>query len=342
MNKKPKILVTGANGFIGSHIIKYLSAKNEYEVTGLVRKTSDLFRFGGKKYDLLYASLNESMDKITKGMDVVIHTACKTIDYGEYSDFFMTNVEGTVNILKAAVTNGVKRFIHFSSNVVYGFNGNYYTTENKEKRPFNNAYCKTKTLAEKEVFGFKNKIEIVIIRPTNVFGPFDLTITYPIIKAIEKGLIGWPKGGITLTSPCYVENLVFATERAVLSKTGIGEAYNISDGKDIPWKNYLSLLAERIKCKVPRLYVPSIPLYYSAHFMESIYKLFKVKKPPIITPHLIAYVKHDTSYSVEKANRLLNYHPPFTTEEGVKKSAEWYLEFKETIDKKKGEFALRI
>lgn len=329
MSKQINILVTGANGFIGSHILKYLAGEKEYNVTGLVRKTSNRFRLCGKKYNLSYASLNEPLEKFTKGIDTVIHTASNTNDWGKNGDIYRTNIDGTVNLLRASVKNGVNRFIHFSSTVVYGFDGNFKTTEDKKPDPFHNGYCITKALAEKEVLRFRDKIEIVILRPSNVFGPFDIKFTYLFIWAIKKGLPAFPKRGKTLTSPCYVKNLVSATERALKTKEGLGEAYNITDGNDIPWIEYLEIIARELRKKPPRLTVPTKPLYYATHILEKSFKLLKISKRPIITPHDIAHVAKDYSFSIEKAKSLLGYVPLFKTEEGIRESVAWYNQVKE-------------
>ncbi|HEB29959.1 MAG TPA: NAD(P)-dependent oxidoreductase [Spirochaetes bacterium] len=334
MNKNQKILVTGANGFIGSHILKYLSDKKEYEVTGLVRKTSDLFRLGGKKYRLLYASLDEPMEGITRGMDIVVHTAAISNIVGCYKDIYRANVDGTLKLIKASVKNGVRRFVHFSSTVVYGFNGNVDTTEDKAKNPFNNNYCKTKTLTEERLEDFKDLIELIILRPSCVFGPMDTKYTYLLLKNLENGLPGFIKGGKSLTSPCYVDNLVSAAHRAVITEKGLGEAFNITDGNDIPWKTFLGMAAGSINSRPPRIPVPPGPIFVLAKFLKIFHDILKTKNPPVISPYTIAMAAKNFSFSIEKAKKLLNYQPVCTTAEGIKKSAVWYLEHKTAVGTK--------
>ena len=71
-----------------------------------MRKSSDLFRLTGGSYDLRYASLNDPLGDIVRGFDVVIHTAARSSDWGEYESFYRTNVEGTLNLVRAAVAGG--------------------------------------------------------------------------------------------------------------------------------------------------------------------------------------------------------------------------------------------
>ena len=324
MPKKTNILITGANGFIGSHLMEQFSSNEKYRVIGLVRKTSKLFRFEGKKYEIRYGSIDNNLKNILKDIDIVVHAAGKASDWGRYDEFYKTNVLGTINLIQESIKANVKRFIHFSSTVVYGFNGNINTTEDKPFAPFNNNYCKTKAIAEMELSKYKDKIEIIIIRPSNVFGPDDISFTLPLLKTLEKGLFGFINGGRALTSPCYVKNLSNAVELAVTTETGIGEAFNISDGNDIPWIEFLKITADNLNAKTPKLFVPSFPLMMIARLISSIYNLFGSKKPPFLTPYRIAISSKNYSFSIEKAKKLLNYNPPYTTERGIKESIEWY------------------
>ncbi len=322
------ILITGANGFIGSHVMNQLSKNSNLKPIGLVRKTSNLFRLENKNYNLRFGSIENNLENILSDIDTVVHIAGKASDWGKYEDFFKTNYEGTLNILKQSIDSGVRRFIHFSSTVVYGFNGNINTKEDSPFKPFNNYYCITKTMAEKEIWKYRDRIEIIVIRPSNVYGPEDYSFTFPLIKTMEKGLIGFVNGGKPLTSPCYVKNLAYATELAVITDKGMGEAFNISDSKDIPWIEFLKIFADELGAKTPKLNVPSFLLMGIAKIMETIYRMAGSKRPPFLTPYRIAISAKDYSFSTEKAERIMGYSPPYSTTEGVRESVEWYKNIK--------------
>jgi nucleoside-diphosphate-sugar epimerase len=130
-----------------------------------------------------------------------------------------------------------------------------------------------------------------------------------------------------LTSPCFVKNLVHAVEKALSTEDGLGEAYNISDGNDIPWIQFLSLIAEKIGKKPPRLSVPALPLYWIILLTEQFYKAFKLKSIPLITSPLIAQVRKDFSFNISKVQKLLGYAPRYSTEEGIKQSVCWYYKY---------------
>ena len=319
-----KILITGANGFIGSHLLRYFSGMKEHFTCGLVRKTSDLSRLADGNYHLVIASLQDPLEGLLAGFDAVIHTAALSLDWGDYRDFYRSNVEGSVRLLRAARRSGVKRFIHLSSTVVYGFGGNRMTEEDRPFDPFPNPYCLTKVRAEEKLKSSASGIELVILRPSNVIGPDDLTTTYPLIRAIKKGMIAFPAGGRYLTSPCSVKNLVAAVDAALTAPEASGEAFNISDGNDITWKDLLALIAEKAGGRAPRFSIPLGLLRKAAGIMEKIYLLRRSSVPPIITPYRIAQVAADYSFSIDKARSRLGYDPPFTTEDEIERSVAWY------------------
>jgi nucleoside-diphosphate-sugar epimerase len=322
--RKLRVLVTGANGFIGSHIIRRLTAENACRVSGLVRRTSDLWRLESIPLDLVYGSLNLPTEGALEGFDAVVHTSARVGDWGSYEDFYRTNVEGTAGLLEAAAKSGVRRFVHLSSVAVYGFHGTLNTAEESPMRPFPNPYCATKALAEERVLEYRDRLETVVLRPSNVFGPFDTSFTVPLLKSMEKGLPAFPRGGKSLTSPCYVGNLAHAVERAIFTKSGIGEVFNVSDGADIPWKTFLDLVGRELDARPPRFPMPPGPLFALSVVVERLYRALGSKRPPLITPYRVAQAMKDYSFSVAKARRHLGYDPPFTTAEGIRESVRWY------------------
>ncbi|MBN2322947.1 MAG: NAD-dependent epimerase/dehydratase family protein [Spirochaetes bacterium] len=336
-----KILVTGASGFIGSHVVRTLAREKTYTVTGLVRKSSDLFRLQSKmkgpgseeppSFELRYVSLEDPLGEVTKGFDAVVHTAGNTEDWGNAARIYRSNIDGTKRLLEACVENGVRRFVHFSSTVVYGLEGNRNTKEDRGHRPYKNGYCISKSRAEQVILRFSDRIKTVILRPSNVFGPFDVKFSFYLLRSIERGLSRWPLGGTTLTSPCYVKNLVAAVRCALATDRGFGEAYNVSDGADVTWKTFLEAAARQLGKTPPDGTVPLFWLSLSAKVLELTYVLLRIRRRPIITPYNIALVSHDYGFNIEKAKRLLGYEPPFTTDEGMEQTVEWYHRYKEGL-----------
>ena len=119
---------------------------------------------------------------------------------GDPNEFFQTNVIGTENILKVSSDTGVKKFIHFSSVVVYGMNPPERTDETTPYQPCGNLYCDTKIAAEKAVWAAHQeaRFPVVVIRPTNVYGPYSNPWTIRPIKLVHSGQMMLINGGTGL------------------------------------------------------------------------------------------------------------------------------------------------
>ncbi len=321
-----KILVTGANGFIGSHLLRGLSAPSGGEICGMVRESSDLSRLDGGNYELRRCCLEEPLEEVLRGIDAVIHTAARSSDWGAYHEFYRANVEGTINLARAAAAVGVRRVVHISSTVVYGFTGHRLSGEDLPLRPFAHPYCLTKAAAEKALLAFREKFHLIILRPSNVYGPGDGSFTYPLLQALERGLPAFPAGGKRLTSPCGVGNLVAAVGCALKPVYPSGEAFNVSDGADILWRDFLALAARELGVAPPRYSLPVGPLRLVAALLERVYRLARSPVPPPLTTYRIAQAARDYSFSIEKAKQVLGYIPSVTTAEAIRGAVKWFRE----------------
>jgi nucleoside-diphosphate-sugar epimerase len=131
-----RILVTGANGFVGAALCRKL-AETGHQVRGLVRKTSDLSLLQGVTLELLFGSLQdaESLRIAAEGMDLVYHIAAAVTDWGTYDYFYEVNVQGTKRVLEASSEADVRRFIMVSSVAVHSFSGGQDMDEQAPQYP---------------------------------------------------------------------------------------------------------------------------------------------------------------------------------------------------------------
>ncbi len=298
------------------------------EVSGLVRKTSDLSFLEGLKVRLFFGDLSsrDTLDNATRGVHVVYHVAGLASDWGPIELFRKINVEGTRNLLESSLRSGVKRFIFISSAAVHGFWGFRNATEDSPKMPTIFPYCITKREAEDLVnrFHIEKGLPTIIIRPGNVFGPKDRTTFAKMAQLLEKGQMVYISKGKALTCPTYIENLIDAILLAGTKKDTVGETFIITDGLDITWKEYTDKIAYKLGVRPPLFSIP-YPLAYSAGAVcEAILKLFRSKKPPIITRYRIANAGKDYHFSIEKARTKLGYQPRISFDEAMTRTVKWY------------------
>jgi nucleoside-diphosphate-sugar epimerase len=338
-HKEKRILVTGASGFIGSHVLRLLVHRG-YDATGQVRETSNLFRLQDpfrtgetRPFPLFFTSLEQDLKPMLEGVDTVVHTAALARDWGPARAFVKTNVEGTARLAEAAVSAGVRRLIHLSSTVVYGFGGQRDTGEEAGYRPFPHPYCTSKVDAERVLLASAGRLELFILRPSNVYGPLDTSFTLPLFRALHRGLPAFPAGGRPLTSPCFVDNLTHAVMLCLEAEpppagpeaarepaappppggtgTPIGSlppgagVYNVSDGADLPWRRFLEIAAGELGVRPPFLPVPVGPLMAAARVLSAAHRVLRTGRPPIITPYRMAQVSRDYSFSIERASRQM-------------------------------------
>jgi nucleoside-diphosphate-sugar epimerase len=324
-------LISGVNGFIGSHVAERL-LKEGHRVRGLVRKTSDLEFIRGLDIELFTADLADisSLEKPLFGVDIVVHVAGLASDWGRYGRFFDVNVAGTRNIAEAAARNKVKRFLHISTAAVHGFHGyrNVDETFPFADTPF--AYCKTKQIAEQWLFDFSRStgMKVTAIRPGNVFGPRDHTFIEKYLDALIAGKIAYIDRGEHWTCPVYVENLVDGIIRACFEPAAAGEAFLITDGLEITWKDFTERFVDLLGVKRPRSSVPYRVAYALVFFLEAAYKLVRASTPPLLTRYRVANGGRDYHFSIEKAKRLLQYEPSVGFDVAVQRTVTWYLEWK--------------
>jgi nucleoside-diphosphate-sugar epimerase len=321
-----KILVTGANGFIGSRTCLYLHSK-QHEVIGLVRKKSNLKLLEGADIQLVYGDMTdpESVKGIFEGVDVVIHTAGAVIDWGPYAHFQKHNVGGTQNVAREAALAGVKRFVQISSVAVHGF-GIRDAIETHQMIPSEVGYSQSKIEAESWLneFAKETSMEIVIVRPGNVFGPHDEKFIAPYLDLIRKGQFVYVNGGKSFTCPTYIENLVHGIELACFHPDANGETFIITDGLEIAWKEFTDEFYNEMNLKPTKRSIPFMMVYFIAYLMEQTYRLLRIETAPVLTRYRINNAGKDYHFSVEKAKKLLGYKPVADMKTAANKTVAWY------------------
>ncbi|MBN2424300.1 MAG: NAD-dependent epimerase/dehydratase family protein [Calditrichaceae bacterium] len=322
-----KFLITGINGFIGSHVAERL-LKEGHTVRGLVRKTSDLSFLEGMTIDYYYGDITQpdTLSAALKNVDTVIHVAGLASDWGSYKTFHKINVQGTINLAKEADIQKVKRFVHISTTAFYGFGRNHAVKESDDYKPTIFPYSETKREAEKWLFEYSKKtsMKITAIRPGNVFGPRDHTFMEKYLEAMEQGKMAYIDGGASKTCPSYIENVLDGILLACFSGKADGEAFFITDGLDIDWKTFTDAFADELGIKRPKLSFPFYPVYFLAWVMELIYKILGIKTAPLLTRYRISNGGRDYYLSIEKAKRILGYTPKVDFNEAVKRTVQWY------------------
>jgi len=322
-----RILISGINGFIGSNLAQALLQKG-HDVAGIVRTNSDLSFIKDLKLELFRGDITsiDSLDAPMKNIDIVIHVAGLASDWGVYRRFYKINVQGTQNMAQAAAASAVKRFVYISTVALHGFHNQRYVDENFPMAQTIFPYNETKKQAEKWLFEFAQtcQMEVTAIRPGNVFGPKDHTFIEKYLAALEQGKGGYVDGGKHWTCPTYIENLSDGIIKACFDPRAVGEAFIITDGLEISWREFTEKLCAALQIKAPRLAIPFAVGYAMAGLMEFAYKTFRISNPPLLTRYRVSNGGRDYHFSIKKAEKLLNYRPLVSIDEAVSRTVKWY------------------
>lgn len=329
-----KALVTGANGFVGSHLVEGLLSKG-YHVICLVRKTSNLRWLSGLNVEYVYADISEKESlsreagsfgkNVLNDVDFVFHVAGLTKAKSK-EEYLKANYEGTKNLLEAYVENNqqIKRFVYISSQAAVGPGKDDQPLD--ETAPCNPVtdYGKSKLEGEKIVLEFSSKLPVTIIRPPAVYGPRDSDIL-SFFKVANYGFKTFFGKGESYLSLCYIEDLIDGIILAAESPKATGQIYFIADDQIYSWREAFRIVAKVLNKKTITLKIPKVFLYAIAFVSENVARL--LGKPTVINMQKVREITQKYWLcDVSKAKKELGFSPQYKLEEGAKKTVRWYKE----------------
>jgi nucleoside-diphosphate-sugar epimerase len=318
-----KIAVTGATGFIGSHLCESFLARG-HEVTCLVRDPAKLRWIAGLPVRLAQGDLEspDALKDFVSGQDIVVHAAGLT-KARSLDEFLRANVGGTERLLNAIRAHDprIRRFIYFSSQAAMGpSSADAPLTEDGEQKPVS-LYGRSKSLAENCMQGFRDALPMTVVRPPPVYGPRD-TDVLAFFRFVSRG-IAPALGGRHLVNVLYVKNLVHGVSLAIERPMGSYRSYFFADGGERTWGEILDLMAQAIGRKALRVRVP----FFAAAAVAGMSGLWGslTGRPALLTIDKLAEMRPEFNVmSDQRARTELGYQPPFSTEQAVAETVSWY------------------
>jgi NAD dependent epimerase/dehydratase len=313
--KGKTVLVTGADGFIGSHLtemllsegckIKALSQYNSFNNWGWLEQLKDL-----NEIEVLSGDIRDPHYclEITKGVDLIFHLAALIAipySYVAPSSYVETNISGTLNICQAALQNGCQKIIHTSTSEVYG-SALYVPIDEKHPLQPQSPYSASKIGADNMAMSFFNafNLPLTIARPFNTYGPRQSAraIIPSIISQIASGSKVIQVGDLSPTRDFnYVQDTCTGFVELAKSDETIGEIVNIGSNFEISIKDTFELIKKIMNSNVQ----------------------FEVD-PQRIRPQKseVSRLWCDNS----KIKQLTGFKPQFSMEYGLTKTIEWFAE----------------
>ena len=323
-------LLTGATGFIGGHLAQRL-VSNGYQVRCLVRPSSDTTLLDQLGVELAIGDLTSprSLTRAVAGCSYVLHCGALVSDWATTREISEINERGTRELVGASVAASVKRFVHFSTTDVYGYPGHAAVDESFSSTRFRNWYAQTKLAAEREVRrgAEQHGLPSVILRPATVYGPRSTEVVGEIARAIRRGNMVLVDRGRAVAGLCYVENLVDAAVLALRHDSASGEAFNVTDGLDVTWKQFTDDLAHGLGFPRVRWSVP----YWLAHGLgtscetgyRALRRATRMSTPPLLSRQAVHVLGSDQDFSNRKARDLLGWTPRIDYPAGLDATLAW-------------------
>jgi len=317
-------LITGSNGFIGSHLAEYLLSRG-WQVRCMVRKTSNLQWLESLQVEYAYADLSDiqALRKAVEGVDYIVHLGGKT-KCTTRKAFFEANETGTRNLLQAAqeICTSLKRFVYISSQAASGpSEGLRPRKESDEPAPVT-WYGESKLAGEKAVLEFENRMPVTLIRPPSVYGPRD-TDVFEIFKAVKwhiKPVLGFQD---RYASFLYVSDLTRGIYTAAVSDKAVGEIFFLASDSVLTWQQVNHTIASAMRVRAVNVHLPVFVFGIIALLRELHMRI--TGKPSILNwQKMNEFTQRYWICDAGKAERMLGFRPEYPIKKGVVKTLQWY------------------
>jgi nucleoside-diphosphate-sugar epimerase len=322
-----RALVTGANGFMGAHLVAELGRRG-HRVRGLVQPGTPTESLRGLDVELLPGDVRSraTLRAACAGQEVIFHLAAIPSDWAPAALLHAVNVEGTRNLVAGALHAGSRRLVLMSSLAVHRSSGHRDATEDTPRDRTDLPYAESKRRAEDLVLDprLDGRLEAVVIRPGLVpFGPGDRLTSLGLARALRGGNLPLIGGGRATLCTSYVGNLVPGVALAGEVAAAAGQTLILTDDGHPTWADLFGALARALGAPPPRWSLPWAPAHAAAAVVEAAYGLLRIYALPPITRYRVDLWRHDFHFCSARAKRVLGYAPTVGLREGAQRTMDW-------------------
>jgi nucleoside-diphosphate-sugar epimerase len=315
-----RIIVTGATGFLGGALIRYLNARG-VDVLAIGRDRAKLAALDALGVRTLALDLCSSAPAPRLEGDAFVHCAALSAPWGSSAAFHRANVVGTRTALDLARTAGARRFVHISTPSVYfRFRDQLDVREDMALPPPVNDYAATKREAEGLVLA-AGDLDPIILRPRGLYGPGDTTLLPRLIAAARKRPLPLMNGGRAATDLTFVEDVVEAAWAAVHAAPNPAlRIFNVSGGEALSVRDIAERAGERAKCAIRWRRTPAPAVFAFARLNEAACALLPHRPEPLVTAYGAALFAFTQTLNIEAASTHLGWRPHVRFAEGLERT----------------------
>ncbi len=319
-----KVLVTGATGFIGSHLVEALLRRGD-QVRCLIRRTSRLEWLKDLPVERVYGDCNDKASLKDAVLDVqqIFHCAGVT-KATQDRNYFEVNATGTENLIRSCLDHNppLQKFIYLSSQAAAGPCQNGQGKKESDACQPVSSYGRSKRLGEEFALAHAHELPVVILRPSVVYGPRERDM-FAFVKLLSRGINPRFSGQEQRLSLCYVQDVVDAILLASEINDPKGDIFFVSDGKDYRLEEIGDIFTQAMGVKAIRVPVPRWIIMGFASLSEAWGRLSR--KPALVNRGKVEeMVQEKWVCDISRARSLLCFKPRFPLEEGARLTVDWY------------------
>ena len=327
------VVVTGANGFVGSNLCRRLAASG-CRVTGIVRRQSDLRALDGVKLNLVRADLRYPREiRLPPDARYIIHAAAVVSDNASDVECRAGILDATRNLVAAAEAQcpELERLVYMSTALVLGYGRDQISPTRPGRPVADMPYVVYKRLAEEFLLERHRQhgLPLVILRPADVFGPYDRVTTMPLLDTLGRGVPILVGAGKSRLAYCYVGNLAQAVERACLSECATGGCYTVANSTTLDWREFIGGLGAGMG-KKPRA-APRFVVFGLVVVAEALRRFLPWARPPG-TAYRFRRATNNTTYDISATVRDLGYCPDEDVAAQLGVTCQWYCDHRALVE----------
>lgn len=316
-----RVLVTGATGFLGSHVVRALLRRG-FEVVATGRNPSKAPQMRDPALSFVTADLSSKDDLRQLAaragtLDAILHAAALSSPWGSQAAFRAANVTATEHVLDLARSNGAQRFVLISTPSVYfRFEDQLDVRETDPLPPPVNRYAQSKRQAEELVLAAK-EFASFILRPRGLYGVGDTALLPRLVRTAERRPLPLLRGGRAVTDLTYVEDAAEAIIAALNAPASAAGIYNISSGEPLRLTHIIDCVCAR--SGVTARWRPSSmkAALAAAQAMEWLCACLPGQPEPPVTTYAVGVLAFSQTLNIEAARRELNWSPRIAFEHGL-------------------------
>ena len=325
------VLVTGATGFVGQHVVRRLAGADDVAV--FARDPDLATQMFGDAVTVVPGDFRDAsgVERALNGVDVLYHIGARRDHWGlPYREYYESNVIGTRNLMQAAQRAGTPKIVYCSTVGVYGFDFQYFPVD--EAHPYGHNlsyYHKSKMLAERAVAEFKD-LPVITVRPGWIYGPNDEWggVTQMLIK-LARGRFAFAGSGANSLHPVHIDDITDGILAAGRSEQ-YGEVFLLLGPEHITFRGYVEAMCRALGVDPPRFTVPYLAALAASFVLEPAWlvknrvvgKKMLGDKPPMTRDTLHGVTAH-RFYTTEKGTRLLGHTPRVSIADGLAGTVRW-------------------